>query len=169
MNVGDVLDRLSAGQYVSPYHRASNLSGNCHRLSLPFFYDPSWNTKMVQLPLPEALLTKLDTPQRAKRWARTKITCEFPPLLANGQTPPIAVGYNQFLAKKLAKVFPALVPEELYKSIKSTSEPSTRHALVVATPNVTIPKQVRTHLQDFFKRNPNIKPSHGLNHAIAVY
>lgn len=51
MNVGDVLDRLSSGRYLSPFHRARNLSCTHHRLSLPFFYDPSWDCKMVQLPV----------------------------------------------------------------------------------------------------------------------
>ena len=76
--------------------------------------------------------------------------------------------YQEFLAKKVAKVFPALVPETYYKSLTSTSAPSTRHALVVDTPEVTVPNAVRQQLEPFFARNPRIKPSHGLAHALAV-
>ena len=54
MNVGDVLDRLTAGRFKSSYHRARNLSCERPRLSLPFFYDPAWDARMQTLPIPQA-------------------------------------------------------------------------------------------------------------------
>ncbi|KAL7563299.1 hypothetical protein ACA910_016659 [Epithemia clementina (nom. ined.)] len=136
MNVGDVLDRLSAGRLVSTYHRVTNPSYTKARLSLPFFYDPSWDARMETLPLPELMAMAsddddpYDAPERAHRWSRTKITCSF------NQKP--GVQYSEFLAKKVAKVFPSLIPESTWKSLSSTSEPSTRHALVVQIPDVAV-------------------------------
>ena len=136
MNVGDVLDRLTAGRFKSAFHRARNLSSTRPRLSLPFFYDPGWDARMVTLPAPEALGSLQLTPhpdqpyrgfgeaERAAvraRWAKTKIRCGF-----DGR-----VAYSEFLAKKVAKVFPDIVPASLWKNFESTTEPSTRHCLVV--------------------------------------
>ena len=135
MNVGDVLDRLTAGRFKSAYHRARNVSSSQPRLSLPFFYDPSWDARMRTLPLPtpgsSTLRPHPDAPYDGfteaernavhARWAKTKIRCGF-----DGR-----VAYSEFLAKKVAKVFPDIVPPSLWKNFDSTSEPSTRHCLVV--------------------------------------
>lgn len=66
-------------------------------------------------------------------------------------------------------MFPALIPEEEYKGITSTSEPSTRHALVVDAPEVVVTSRVLNHLKQFFEDNSHIDPTHGLAHAKAVY
>ena len=50
INIGDMLDRLTEGRYMSTPHRVLNISGK-HRLSFPFFLDPSWNTEVIPLPL----------------------------------------------------------------------------------------------------------------------
>jgi isopenicillin N synthase-like dioxygenase len=44
-NLGDMLERLSAGVYRSTPHRVRNISG-AERLSFPFFLDPSWDTEV---------------------------------------------------------------------------------------------------------------------------
>mmetsp|Transcript_37275 Transcript_37275/g.88017 ORF Transcript_37275/g.88017 Transcript_37275/m.88017 type:complete len:516 (+) Transcript_37275:388-1935(+) len=157
MNVGDVLDRLTSGRFVSAYHRAKNLSFERPRLSLPFFYDPAWEAKMQTLPIKDA--RPWETEDRAKRWENTKITCEF-----DG-----SVEYSEFLAKKVAKVFPDLVPESAWKQLKSTSEPSTRHALVVRAPDELYTPAVVRLVQDFYKAHAEIKASHGWTHIEAVY
>jgi isopenicillin N synthase-like dioxygenase len=158
MNVGDVLDRLSCGRFVSPYHRARNLSSEEFRLSLPYFYDPAWDAKMKFLPIANA--SHYDTPERRERWSNTKITCDF-----DGSVP-----YSEFLAKKVAKVFPDLIPEEYWKSLKSTSEPSTRHALVVDTSNEIITDKIRHEVVAFYQRHSTIiKESHGIKHVMAVF
>ena len=174
MNVGDVLDRLTAGRFVSAYHRARNLSTSEYRLSLPFFYDPSWHARMKTLPLSltsngdasnegidavEELEKSLDTPERAQRWSKTKITCAF-----DGK-----VEYSEFLAKKVAKVFPDLVPEEVWKNLKSTSLPSTRHALVVESPDIIVTNRVKAKVMEFYNDHPEIKTSHGIEHVLKVY
>lgn len=102
---------------------------------------------------------QFDTPARAERWTNTKITCEF-----NGQ-----VEYSEFLAKKVAKVFPDLVPEEVWKSLRSTSEPSTRHALVVKSPDVVYTEKVIELVKCFYRDHGEIKVSHGLDHIMRVY
>ncbi|CAB9513633.1 Probable iron/ascorbate oxidoreductase DDB_G0283291 [Seminavis robusta] len=158
MNVGDVLDRLTGGKFISPFHRARNLSSTEQRLSLPFFYDPSWTAKMTALPLPD---TQNDTQQRVQeRWAKTKIRCQF-----DG-----SVEYSEFLAKKVANVFPDLIPEAHWKHLQSTSEPSTRHVLVVETPDASIAGKVRERVIQFYHDHQgHIKESHGMKHIRRVY
>ena len=123
MNAGDVLDRLSGGHLRSAYHRARNLSATSTRLSLPFFYDPSWSARMQTLPVPPLSGTG-EREARDQRWAATNIRCSF-----DG-----AHLYSEFLAKKVAKVFPDVVPPALWQNLESTAAPSTRHTLVVAVP-----------------------------------
>lgn len=156
MNVGDVLDRLTSGRFVSAYHRASNLSFDRPRLSLPFFYDPSWDAKMLALPIKNTDLYA--TLEREDRWARTKITCAF-----DG-----SVAYSEFLAKKVAKVFPDLVPEALWRRLPGTASPSTRHALVVGAPDERYTPVLARLVQQFYRDHPEIKPSHGWAHVSAV-
>lgn len=50
INIGDMLDRLTEGRYKSTPHRVLNASGK-QRVSFPFFFDPSWDTEVVPLPL----------------------------------------------------------------------------------------------------------------------
>ena len=127
MSVGDVLDRLTSGRFCSAYHRARNRSCDVPRLSLPFFYDPSWTSRMKTLPMPAAGAPQWSDAELEairERWARTKIRCKF-----DGR-----VAYSEFLAKKVAKVFPDVVPKSLWSNFDSTTAPSTRHVLVVPVP-----------------------------------
>ncbi len=48
-NIGDMLDRLTGGLYRSTPHRAKNTTER-GRLSLPFFFDPSFDAQIVKLP-----------------------------------------------------------------------------------------------------------------------
>ena len=48
-NLGDMLDRLTAGHYRSTPHRVRNQSGK-ERLSFPFFFDPDWDAQIEPLP-----------------------------------------------------------------------------------------------------------------------
>ena len=126
MNVGDVLDRLTSGRFISAYHRVRNNSTTKPRLSLPFFYDPAWEARMKTLPIEGEEWQVTEAVE--KRWNQTKIRCSF-----DGK-----VEYSEFLCKKVAKVFPDLVPQEMWQSFESTTEPSSRHALVVHTNNTPI-------------------------------
>lgn len=159
MNVGDVLDRLTSGRFISPFHRTRNLSSQTHRLSLPFFYGPAWDARLHTLPITKGDGVIPTTNPPPERWAYAKIQYEF-----DG-----SVEYSQFLAKEVAKVFPDLVPEEYWKSLMSTSSPSTRHALVVEVPDVVITDRVKQHVQHFYEEHTEIKVSHGMKHVMAVY
>ena len=89
-NIGDMLERLTNGLYRSTPHRVRNLSGR-NRLSFPLFYDPSWNSHVV--PLPIAASTQRAEPR--SRWDGTE------PLAWNGR-------YGDYLSKKVSKAFPKL-------------------------------------------------------------
>jgi isopenicillin N synthase-like dioxygenase len=49
-NIGDMLERLTGGRFVSTPHRVRNVSGQ-DRLSFPLFYDPDFTARMNPLPL----------------------------------------------------------------------------------------------------------------------
>ena len=128
MNAGDVLDRLSKGIFKSPRHRARNTNvdgAGGARISIPFFYDPAWTARMLNLPMDEVIVHEsIDIKEVAKRWECSKIRCNF-----DG-----SVEYSEFLAKKVSKVFPDLVPKKLMQNLESTSSPSTRHHIVIELP-----------------------------------
>ena len=54
-NVGDMLERLTNGRYLSALHRAKNLSAR-ERLSMVLFLDPAFDAKLEPLPGVEARL-----------------------------------------------------------------------------------------------------------------
>ncbi|MGD9966791.1 MAG: isopenicillin N synthase family dioxygenase [Hyphomonadaceae bacterium] len=88
-NIGDMLDRLTAGIYRSTPHRVRNSSGRS-RLSFPFFFDPSWDAEIV--PLPSHANARDDSDNR---WDRANVHAW------NGT-------YGEYLLSKVAKVFPEL-------------------------------------------------------------
>jgi isopenicillin N synthase-like dioxygenase len=48
-NIGDMLERLTGGRFVSTPHRVVN-TGARDRLSFPFFYDPDFTARMTPVP-----------------------------------------------------------------------------------------------------------------------
>ncbi len=88
-NLGDMLERLTAGRYRSTPHRVRNVSG-VSRLSFPYFFDPSWDATVPTLPLATDAAGRHDD-----RWDGADV-------LAWEGT------YGEYLTAKVAKVFPAL-------------------------------------------------------------
>jgi isopenicillin N synthase-like dioxygenase len=91
INVGDMLEKLTAGRYRSTPHRVRNASDH-DRLSFPLFLDPSWDARVVSLPLDERRCPP--APAR-RRWDAAS------PLAWDGS-------YGDYLTSKVARVFPHL-------------------------------------------------------------
>jgi len=88
-NIGDMLDRLTGGEFRSTPHRVRNTSGRS-RLSFPFFFDPDFAAEVRPLPCVQRPID-----DQAERWDRTSVH------LARGS-------YGDYLLAKVGKVFPAL-------------------------------------------------------------
>ncbi|OWY62169.1 iron oxidase, partial [cyanobacterium TDX16] len=97
-NLGDMLERMSSGRYRSTPHRVRS-PGDRHRISCPFFFDPSWDAEVQPLPLAED-----DRPAERRgahdRWDGADVF-EW-----EGT-------YGAYLSAKVAKVFPDLGAEVL--------------------------------------------------------
>lgn len=86
-NLGDMLERLTAGRYRSTPHRVRNTSG-VTRLSFPYFFDPSWDALVTPVP-------GIGVTRSGLRWDGADV-------LAWEGT------YGEYLTAKVAKVFPEL-------------------------------------------------------------
>ncbi|MFP5219942.1 MAG: isopenicillin N synthase family dioxygenase [Actinomycetes bacterium] len=92
VNIGDMLERMTRGEYRSNPHRVRNLSG-ADRLSFPLFVDPSWDATVT--PLPDKAFRDLPDDDGSRRW--------------DGQSVHAWDGvYGEYLTAKVAKVFPTL-------------------------------------------------------------
>jgi isopenicillin N synthase-like dioxygenase len=93
-NIGDMLDRITGGAYVSAPHRVRNVSGH-DRLSFAFFFDPNFNAQVRPLPTIESVKDN-----KLERWDHASVH-EF-----RGT-------YGEYLLGKVSKVFPQLRREVL--------------------------------------------------------
>lgn len=96
-NIGDMLDRLTGGEFRSTPHRVRNTSGRS-RLSFPFFFDPDFAAEILPLPRSDRPIAD----DHAERWDRASVH------LFEGT-------YGEYLLGKVGRVFPelqALVGEE---------------------------------------------------------
>jgi isopenicillin N synthase-like dioxygenase len=91
VNIGDMLDRLTGGEYRSTPHRVLNRSGQ-DRLSFPLFLDPGFDT--VVEPLPGRSAASGD------RWDGADLSA-------------FTGTYGDYLLGKVGKVFPTLKAEVL--------------------------------------------------------
>jgi isopenicillin N synthase-like dioxygenase len=102
-NLGDMLEKLTAGRYRSTPHRVRNRSGQ-GRLSFPFFLDPSWDATVPPLELGH------EAGPAPARWD------DADPTLFEGT-------YGEYLTEKVRKVFPELwsgVGADPTRTMKST-------------------------------------------------
>jgi isopenicillin N synthase-like dioxygenase len=90
-NIGDMLDRITAGEYRSTPHRVHNVATR-DRLSFPFFFDPNWQALIKPIALPG---TRAVAGDREERWDHASVH-DF------GGT------YGEYVLAKIAKVFPHL-------------------------------------------------------------
>jgi isopenicillin N synthase-like dioxygenase len=90
-NIGDMLDKLTEGYYVSTPHRVLNETGK-ERYSFPFFFDPNFDAPIKNIDLSHIANV---TTQKVNRWDETNLH-EF-----KGT-------YGDYILNKVSKVFPEL-------------------------------------------------------------
>ena len=90
-NIGDMLDRLTGGEYRSTPHRAKNVTGQ-DRLSFPFFFDPDFDAEIKPLP------NRAIADDRDSRWDKASVH-------------DFRGTYGDYLLSKVSKVFPELKRE----------------------------------------------------------
>ncbi len=90
-NLGDMLERMTGGQYRSTPHRVRNTSDS-DRLSFPFFFDPGWDAEVRAVPGTPAAGGNREA---ADRWDGASVF-------------DFEGTYGEYLLAKVAKVFPAL-------------------------------------------------------------
>ncbi len=88
-NLGDMLDRMTAGRFRSTPHRVRNVSGR-DRYSFPLFLDPAWDARVTPLPG----MAPPDDDART-RWDRASVHVH------DGT-------WGEYLLAKVARVFPDL-------------------------------------------------------------
>ena len=87
-NIGDMLDRMTGGQYKSTPHRVQNVTRR-NRLSFPFFFDPNFDARIAPIAAPGAV------DDRGERWDGASVH-HF-----DGT-------YGDYVIAKVSKVFPQL-------------------------------------------------------------
>jgi isopenicillin N synthase-like dioxygenase len=93
-NVGDMLERLTAGRYVSALHRVRNLSTR-NRISMPLFLDPSFDAMLAPIEVLAPGSTAANRNRPARRWDDTDLAT-------------VSGTYGDYLLGKVSKVFPQL-------------------------------------------------------------
>jgi isopenicillin N synthase-like dioxygenase len=93
-NVGDMLERLTAGRYVSALHRVRNVSTH-DRISMPLFLDPSFDAVLAPIEALTPDRSASNRNRRERRWDNTDLAT------INGT-------YGEYLLNKVSKVFPQL-------------------------------------------------------------
>jgi isopenicillin N synthase-like dioxygenase len=88
-NIGDMLDRMTGGRYLSTPHQVRNLTAH-NRLSFPFFFDPNFNAEVRPITIDLEV-----NENKGERWDRASVH-EF-----RGT-------YGDYLLSKVSKVFPEL-------------------------------------------------------------
>jgi isopenicillin N synthase-like dioxygenase len=98
-NVGDMLERLTRGRYLSALHRVRS-SSQSDRLSMALFFDPAFDTALAPI---EGLASDTGGPHTQVRWD------DLDPHAAHRT-------YGEYLLSKVGRVFPVLREEALHAS-----------------------------------------------------
>jgi isopenicillin N synthase-like dioxygenase len=93
-NVGDMLERLTAGRYVSALHRVRNVSTQ-DRISMPLFFDPSFDSVLEPIKILAPDPTATGRRRHGRRWDGTDLAT-------------VSGTYGDYLLGKVSKVFPEL-------------------------------------------------------------
>jgi isopenicillin N synthase-like dioxygenase len=93
-NIGDMLDRMTGGRYLSTPHRVRNTSSHS-RLSFPFFFDPNFNAVVRPIPAAQAVQDSY-----RDRWDHASVH-------------DFQGTYGEYLLDKVSRVFPQLRHEVL--------------------------------------------------------
>jgi isopenicillin N synthase-like dioxygenase len=101
VNIGDMLERMTKGYYVSTPHRVKAHTEPYMRQSFPLFFDPAFDAAITAIPLDETTLPPRLHAARAARWDGNNA-------LTQDNTEP----YGQYLGTKISKVFPELFQEQ---------------------------------------------------------
>jgi len=99
-NLGDMLQAVTNGLYLSTPHRVRNIYTGKDRMSYPFFLDPSWNAYIKPLPLEHLGVKEVDLDEfvladASRRWDKAS------PQSFRGK-------YGEYMVKKMSKLFPDL-------------------------------------------------------------
>lgn len=95
-NVGDMLERVTRGRYISALHRVRS-SSNRDRLSMALFFDPGFDASLAPI---EGVEPDKDQPHTRVRWD------DVDPHATQGT-------YGEYLLTKVGRVFPDLRDETL--------------------------------------------------------
>ena len=98
-NLGDMLERMTGGRYRSTPHRVRS-PGDRHRISCPFFFDPSWDAEVRPLPLGDPAAADGRRHADTERWDGRSVF-EW------------SGTYGDYLTAKVAAVFPELSADAL--------------------------------------------------------
>src|ERR1700688_2381739 len=93
-NVGAMLERLTAGRYVSALHRVRNVSTH-DRISMPLFLDPSFDSVLAPIEILAPDPTATGKRRHGRRWDGTDLAT-------------VSGTYGDYLLGKVSKVFPEL-------------------------------------------------------------
>jgi len=93
-NIGDMLERLTAGRYVSALHRVRNVSTR-DRISMPLFLDPSFDAVLEPINVLAPDPTAIDRRRGGRRWDGSDLAT-------------VSGTYGDYLLNKVSKVFPQL-------------------------------------------------------------
>jgi len=98
-NIGDMLERLTAGRYVSALHRVRNVSTQ-DRISMPLFLDPGFAAVLEPIEVLAPDPTAIDRRRDGRRWDGTDLA-------------EVSGTYGDYLLNKVSKVFPLLKAQVL--------------------------------------------------------